>query len=216
MKLLIDGIWHSNGQLKGDSIGIGSFRSHVSADGTSDFQVEPNRYHLYVSYACPFAHRTILVRQLKRLDDVISMSVLSPDWGSPDGWVFGGWSDTTPDTVNGCTALHQVYTKAQPDSTGRVTVPVLWDKKLGAIVNNESADIMRMLNNEFNAFAEANIDLYPAALRTEIDQINAFVASRINIGVYNAGFAKTQAQYDEAINSLFNALDGTINLIGSI
>ncbi len=208
MKLLLNGVWQTDVQsLEGERIASGAFRDKISADGTTGFRAEPDRYHLYVSYACPFAHRTILVRQLKQLNDVISMSVLSPDWGSPDGWVFGGWGDTTPDSVNGCEALHQIYTKAKPDFTGRVTVPVLWDKKLGTIVNNESAEIMRMVNTEFNAFAKADIDLYPTALRTEIDGINTFVASRINIGVYNAGFAKNQAQYDSAIDSLFDALD---------
>lgn len=207
MKLLIDGIWHADVPLlEGDSIQKGAFRSRISADGASDFQAEPDRYHLYVSFACPFAHRTILVRQLKGLNDVISMSVLSPDWGSSNGWVFGGWSDTTPDPVNGYDALHQVYTKAKPDFTGRVTVPVLWDKKLGTIVNNESAEIMRMLNSEFNAFVKADIDFYPIALQTKIDEMNAFVA-RVNVGVYNAGFAKSQAEYDAALDMLFEALD---------
>lgn len=207
MKLLIDGVWQTDVRLEGDSIQTGSFRSQVSASGASEFPAEPDRYHLYVSFACPFAHRTILVRQLKQLETVISMSVLSPDWGSPEGWVFGGWSDATADTVNGCDALHQVYTKAQPNFTGRVTVPVLWDKKLGTIVNNESSEIMRMLNNEFNALTPTDRDFYPTALRTEIDRMNAFVATRINTGVYNAGFAKTQADYDAAIDRLFDGLD---------
>lgn len=208
MKLLINGVWHSNFQLsEGEKIQKGAFRSHVSADGDSGFKAEPNRYHLYVSFACPFAHRTILVHRLNQLQDVISMSVLSPDWGSPHGWVFGGWSDATPDTVNGCDYLHQVYVQAKPDFTGRVTVPVLWDKKLGTIVNNESAEIMRMLNNEFNAFVDTNVDFYPQALRTEIDEMNAFVADCINLGVYNAGFSKTQAEYDAAVEVLFQALD---------
>ncbi|MBW4444797.1 MAG: glutathione S-transferase C-terminal domain-containing protein [Plectolyngbya sp. WJT66-NPBG17] len=208
MKLLINGVWHSDVPLlEGGAIQKGTFRSRISADHSSEFPAELDRYHLYVSYACPFAHRTILMRQLKGLDDVISMSVLSPDWGSSEGWVFGGWSDATPDSVNGCEVLHQVYTKAKPDFTGRVTVPVLWDKQTGTIVNNESADIMRMLNEEFNAFATADIDFYPTELRTEIDEINAFVASRINVGVYNTGFAKSQAEYERAIEVLFDALD---------
>ena len=208
MKLLINGIWHSDVPLlEGDAIQKGAFRSCISADHSSEFPAELDRYHLYVSYACPFAHRTILTRQLKGLDDVISMSVLSPDWGSSEGWVFGGWNDATPDSVNGCEALHQVYTEAQPDFTGRITVPVLWDKQTGAIVNNESAEIMRMLNEEFNAFAKANIDFYPTRWRTKIDEMNAFIASRINVGVYNAGFAKSQVEYDRAIEVLFDALD---------
>ena len=208
MKLLINGIWHSNALLQeSDSIEKGTFRSFVSADGSSGFKAEPSRYHLYVSFACPFAHRTILVHKLKKLEDVVSMSVLSPDWGDLNGWIFGGWNDATPDLVNGCFALHQIYTKAKSDFTGRVTVPVLWDKKLSTIVNNESAEIMRMLNNEFKAFTTADINFYPVALQTEIDLMNTFVVNRINVGVYNAGFAKTQADYDVAINVLFEALD---------
>jgi putative glutathione S-transferase len=161
MKLLVNGVWHSDYQLlEGEQIQTGSFRDVISADSASRFQPERDRYHLYVSFACPFAHRTILARQLKRLESVISMSVLSPDWGNPNGWIFGNWDNTTPDTVNGCDYLHQLYVKAKPDFTGRVTVPVLWDKKTGTIVNNESADILRMLATEFDAFADASLDLY--------------------------------------------------------
>jgi len=207
MKLLIDGVWHSHTQFQGDTIQKGGFQSRVCAAGTSEFPAEAGRYHLYVSFACPFAHRTILVRQLKHLHDVISMSVLSPDWGGPEGWVFGGWKDATLDMVNGYHALHQVYTQAQSNFTGRVTVPVLWDKKLGTIVNNESAEIMRMLNNEFNAFTTVDLDLYPVQWRSEIDAVNALVSSQINTGVYHAGFAKTQVDYDQAIDRLFKALD---------
>ena len=130
MKLLVNGVWHSNWQkLEGEKIQTGSFREWITADGASGFKAERDRYHLYVSFACPFAHRTILARRLKQLESVISMSVLSPDWGSPNGWVFGNWKDATPDTVNNCDYLHQVYVRAKPDFTGRVTVPVLWDKK---------------------------------------------------------------------------------------
>ncbi len=119
MKLLVNGIWHSDFQLlEEERIQTGSFRDVISADGSSRFQVESDRYHLYVSFACPFAHRTILARQLKRLESVISMSVLSPDWGDPNGWMFGNWDNTTPDTVNGCDYLHQVYVKAKPNFTG--------------------------------------------------------------------------------------------------
>ncbi|WP_035140483.1 glutathione S-transferase family protein [Fischerella sp. PCC 9605] len=208
MKLLLNGVWHCDFQLlEGERIQTGSFRDVISADGSSRFQPEPDRYHLYVSFACPFAHRTILARQLKRLENVISMSVLSPDWGDPNGWIFGNWDNTTPDTVNGCDYLHQVYIKAKPDFTGRVTVPVLWDKKTGTIVNNESADILRMLATEFDAFGNDMLELYPKQLKAEIDQINAFVSGRINIGVYKVGFASSQADYDVAIEQLFDALD---------
>ena len=208
MKLLVNGIWHSNlPSLEGERIQTGSFRDVISSDGSSGFKAESDRYHLYVSFACPFAHRTILARQLKQLESVISMSVLSPDWGDPNGWIFGNWQDTTFDTVNGCDYLHQVYVKAKPDFTGRVTVPVLWDKKTATIVNNESADILRMLTTQFNAFGEASLDLYPEKLRAEIDEINAFVSDRINIGVYKVGFASSQGDYDVAIEQLFDALD---------
>jgi len=208
MKLLVQGIWHTDFQpLEGERIPAGSFRYFITADGSSDFKAEPDRYHLYVSYACPFAHRTILARKLKGLENIISVSILSPDWGDPNGWIFGKWQDTTPDTINGFDSLHQVYTKAKPDFTGRVTVPVLWDKQTGTIVNNESADILRMLGTEFNAFGNMNLDLYPYALRAEIDEINAFVSDRINIGVYKVGFASSQTDYDRAIDPLFDALD---------
>ncbi|MBW4445186.1 MAG: hypothetical protein KME10_29220 [Plectolyngbya sp. WJT66-NPBG17] len=195
MKLLVDGVWHSSFQpLEGERIQSGSFRKFITADGSSGFEAEADRYHLYVSYACPFAHRTILARKLKGLENVISMSVLSPDWGDSNGWVFGNWKDTTPDTINQFDYLHQVYTQAKPDFTGRVTVPVLWDKKTGTIVNNESANILRMLLTEFNAFGDASVDLYPQELGAEIDHINAFVSDRVNVGVYKVGFASSQAE----------------------
>jgi putative glutathione S-transferase len=213
MKLLINGVWHSNHpdskELRTERERVRSqfFRSWITADGSSGFKAESGRYHLYVSYACPFAHRTILVCKLKKLEDVISMSVLNPDWGSPNGWVFGGWADSTLDTVNGHDLLYQAYLQAKPDFTGKVTVPVLWDKQQGTIVNYESAEIMRMLNNEFNAFGDATVDFYPQDLRSEIDEVNAFVAERVNNGVYNAGFASTQAKYDAAVDVLFDALN---------
>lgn len=213
MKLLVNGVWHSNHpdsetlRAERDRIRTHFFRSQITADGSSGFKAERDRYHLYVSYACPFAHRTILVRKLKKLEDVISISVLNPDWGSPQGWVFGGWPESTPDTVNGREYLYQIYQQAKPDFTGKVTVPVLWDKQQGTIVNYESAEIMRMLNNEFNAFGDATVNFYPQELQAEIDEVNAFVANRVNSGVYNAGFASTQANYDVAIDVLFDALD---------
>lgn len=213
MKALINGVWYPNhtdsAELRSerDRIRTQFFRSWITADGSSGFKAEPNRYHLYVSYACPFAHRTLLALRLKKLDNVISMSVLNPDWGSPQGWVFSGWSESTLDTVNGHQYLYQVYQQAKPDFTGKVTVPVLWDKKQRTIVNYESAEIMRMLNNEFNAFGDATVDLYPQELRADIDEVNAFVAEHVNNGVYNAGFASTQENYDVAIDVLFDALD---------
>jgi glutathionyl-hydroquinone reductase len=213
MKLLIDGIWYPN-QLDSDELRVRRaqererfFHNYVTADGSSGFKAESGRYHLYVSYACPWAHRTILLRQLKKLEDVISMSVLDPDWGGPNGWVFSNSNDCIPDTANGYDFLHQVYTQAKPDYTGKVTVPVLWDKLQRTIVNNESSEIIRMLNSEFDAFGDASVDLYPQELRAEIDEINAFVFERVNMGVYKAGFASSQDAYETAVDVLFDALD---------
>ncbi len=182
------------------------FRDRVSADGSSGFRAEPGRYHLYVSLACPWAHRTLIVRRLKRLEEAIGVSVVDPVI-IDQGWAFGECDGCTPDTVNGANFLHELYTRTRPDYTGRVTVPVLWDRERGVIVNNESSEIVRMLNSEFNAFGDADVDLYPVALRPAIDEINAFVYERVNNGVYRAGFAGTQAVYEEAVRRLFAALD---------
>jgi glutathionyl-hydroquinone reductase len=213
MKLLINGIWHSNHpdsaelQAERSHIRAQFFRNWVTADGSSGYKAEPGRYHLYVSYACPYAHRVILIRQLKQLENVISMSVLNPDWGYPQGWVFSGWADATTDDVNRHAYLYQVYQQAKPNFTGKVTVPVLWDKQEGTIVNYESAEILRMLNTELNAFSATSVDFYPNELQIEIDQLNAFISQRINDGVYRAGFASTQDAYDVAVDDLFDALD---------
>lgn len=183
------------------------FRSWVSADGSSGFPAEPGRYHLYVSLACPWAHRTLIVRALKGLEHAISVSIVDPLMGE-DGWAFSDAPGCIPDTVNGARYLREIYTKADPHYSGRVTVPVLWDKRTGTIVNNESADIVRMLNSAFDAFAtRAQPDLYPLGLRAEIDRLNAFVYERINDGVYRAGFAASQEAYERAFRSLFGALD---------
>jgi glutathionyl-hydroquinone reductase len=182
-----------------------SFRNSVTRDGSSGFKAEARRYHLYVSLACPWACRTLIVRKLKKLEDVISISIVDPVMGK-DGWVFSDGPGCTPDTINGFSYLHQLYTAAEPDYTGRVTVPVLFDKKTGTIVNNESAEIIRMLNAEFDELGDASVDLYPVALRAEIDRINAFVYDNINNGVYKAGFATTQSSYEEAFRALFSAL----------
>jgi glutathionyl-hydroquinone reductase len=183
------------------------FRGWVSADGSTGFPAAAGRYHLYVSYACPFAHRTLLARALLGLEEAVPISVLDPDWSGPEGWVFNDGPMATPDRVNGLGSLPEVYRKANPRFTGKVTVPVLWDRSRGTIVNHESAEIMRMLELEFRAFASPDIDLYPEPLRAEVDQINAFVGPRINGGVYRAGFAATQEAYDVAVVELFAALD---------
>lgn len=211
MGLLIDGVWHdkwydtksTGGRfVRQDS----AFRHSVTADGSSGFPAEAGRYHLYVSLACPWAHRTLIVRALKGLEEAISVSVVDPFMGS-EGWWFGDDPDGTADTVNGKSHLHQVYTLADPAYTGRVTVPVLWDKRQGTIVSNESAEIIRMLNSAFDAIGDASVDLYPEALREEIDRINAFVYPNVNNGVYRCGFATTQEAYEEAFEQLFAALD---------
>jgi putative glutathione S-transferase len=188
------------------------FRDWVTADGgpgpdgRPGFPAEAGRYHLYVSYACPWASRTLAFRKLKKLEDVISVDVVDPHMGA-EGWVFGDFPRATPDTVNGKKRLYEVYRLAAPDYSGRVTVPVLWDKARGAIVNNESADIVRMLNTAFDAFTDIRQDFYPPPLRDEIDRINARVYDDVNNGVYKAGFATTQEAYEEAARALFRTLD---------
>ena len=210
MGMLVKGVWHDVGYdtkagefLRNESV----FRDRVTADGSSGFRAEPGRYHLYVSLACPWAHRTLILRALKGLEDIISVSVVDPYMGS-DGWSFGDRPGCTRDTVNGATCLHEIYVKAKGDYTGRVTVPVLWDRTTATIVNNESAEIIRMLNREFNAFASRDLpDLYPDSLRPEIDRWNALIYPTVNNGVYRAGFATTQDKYEAAVRSLFETLD---------
>ena len=182
------------------------FREWVTADGSSGFEAAAGRYHLYVSLACPWAHRTLILRALKKLEDVISVSVVDPMMG-PDGWHFSDGPGCIPDAVNGFAFLHQVYTKADPAYSGRVTVPVLWDKRTGTVVSNESSEIIRMFNGAFDAFGDASVDFYPAGKRDEIERVNAAVFENVNNGVYRAGFATTQAAYEEAYRDLFGTLD---------
>lgn len=210
IKALVDGVWHpalEEGPAFRAAAARSRFRGRISADGSSGFKAEAGRYHLYVSFACPFAHRTLILRKLKRLEDAISLSVLDPYWGGTNGWTFGDCEGCTPDGVNGARYLHQIYTRANPTYTGRVTVPLLWDKRERTAVNNESSEIIRMLNTEFDAFGDAGVDLYPAPLRPQIDEMNAFLQRYVNSGVYRAGFARTQAGYDRAVDELFGALD---------
>jgi len=198
--------WYDTSKTAGEFVRAESqFRERVSADGASGYKAEPGRYHLYVSLACPWAHRTIIYRSLKRLENAISMSVVDPVM-SDQGWAFLG-DGGTPDTVNGFKYLHQAYTRTRSDYSGRVTVPVLWDKQTQRIVNNESSEIIRMLNGEFSAFTAVKTDYYPVSLRPEIDALNAFVYERINNGVYKAGFAGSQRVYESAVARLFGALD---------
>jgi glutathionyl-hydroquinone reductase len=183
-----------------------TFHSWITADGSSGFKAEPGRYHLYVSLACPWAQRTLIFRRLKRLEDVISVSVVDPVIAE-HGWAFSDAPGCTRDTVNGFEYLRQVYTAADPTYTGRVTVPVLWDKQRQTIVNNESSEIIRMLNSSFDAFTPIATDYYPEPLRSRIDEVNAFVYDRVNNGVYRCGFAGSQQAYDKAFDTLFAALD---------
>lgn len=180
-----------------------AFRGRVTADGAGGFKAEPGRYHLYVSLACPWAHRTLILRALKKLEEVVSVSVVEPVIRD-QGWTF---SAALPDAVNGFTYLHQAYTRSRSDYSGRVTVPVLWDKHTGTIVSNESAEIIRMLNREFDAFTDAREDYYPAPWREDIDAINDYVYGHVNNGVYRCGFATDQAAYQQAFDALFRALD---------
>lgn len=192
---------------------VSSFRNWVTPDGSAGpsgeggFTAERDRYHLYVSYACPWAHRTLIFRALKGLDDIISVSVVNPLMPA-ESWVFGGYPGATKDHVNDATFLYENYLKANKNFNGLVTVPVLWDKKQSTIVNNESSEIIQMLNTAFNAFAkDKDLDLYPKALREEIDAINQPIYDNVNNGVYRAGFATTQEAYDQAYDRLFNTLD---------
>jgi glutathionyl-hydroquinone reductase len=215
--LFVDGVWQSQWY---DTSATGGrfvptepvFRNWVTPDGNAGpsgdggFAAERDRYHLYVSLACPYAHRTVIFRKLKQLESAISMSILDPVMGE-QGWQFGSGPGTTGDTVNSKRRLGEIYLLADPRYTGRVSVPVLWDKKRHAIVNNESPEIIRMLNSSFTALTNDRADYYPDDLRAEIDRINARVYNDVNIGVYRAGFATTQPAYEEGCRAVFAALD---------
>lgn len=213
MGKLVDGRWREAGYDTGRTGGRferqeSQLRDWIRADASTSHPPEAGRYHLYVSLACPWAHRTLIVRRLKGLDEAVSLSVVDPYMGA-DGWFFSDGPGCIPDTVNGAAFLHQVYTQARPDYTGRVTVPVLWDKQAATIVNNESSEILRMFNAEFDALpgVRSDLDLYPEPLRAEIDDLNAWIYRDVNNGVYRCGFATTQKAYDEAFAALFAALD---------
>ncbi|WP_318498133.1 glutathione S-transferase family protein [Photobacterium leiognathi] len=217
MGLLVDGKWHTDWYDTKSTGGkferkASSFRNWITKDGSAGitgeagFKAEPNRYHLYVSLACPWAHRAIIYRQLKGLDSMIPMSVVNAYMGE-NGWNFEAGDGVVSDPIFNAQFLHQIYTQADPDYTGRVTVPVLWDKHKQTIVSNESADIIRMLNSAFDDVGAVKGDFYPQALRQQIDELNDFVYANINNGVYRAGFATTQEAYDEAVIALFDALE---------
>ncbi|KPB00467.1 glutathione S-transferase family protein [Ahrensia marina] len=217
MGLLIDGEWHDKWYDTKSSGGrferkAASFRNWVTADGSAGpsgeggFKAEADRYHLYVSLACPWAHRTLIFRKLKKLEDLISVSVVHHFMGS-DGWTFKTDDAAKGDDLFGSEFLREIYLKAQPDVTTRVTVPVLWDNKNNTIVSNESSEIIRMFNTAFNEITGDDSDYYPEELRSGIDEINERVYNTLNNGVYRSGFATTQDAYEEAVYPLFETLD---------
>jgi len=215
MGLLVDGIWQQDGTRTKDGEFIRPsprYRNWITPDGSpgptgeGGFAAEPGRYHLYVSLACPWAHRTVIFRKLKGLDNLISMSTVSPDM-MKDGWTFNTDEGSSGDEINGKSKLSEIYLLADPKYSGRVSVPVLWDKKRKTIVNNESPEIIRMLNSAFDAFTNVRADYYPQALRAEIDRLNDKIYPNVNNGVYRAGFATSQAAYEKAFRGLFDTLD---------
>jgi len=197
-----------------------AFRGQVSADGSTPFPAEAGRYHLYVSKACPWAHRAIIVRALKGLEDAIGMTVVDPirderGWRFASGDAAGDPATGEPDPLNGWTYLKEGYVATDPSFDDRVTVPTLWDTQTGTVVNNESSEVIRMLGREFDAFARnPQLDLYPEDLRGEIDAINEWVYDTINNGVYRCGFATTQTAYEDAFHALFASLDRAEALLG--
>ena len=218
MGLLVDGVWKdkwydtksSGGHFKREDA---IFRNWITADGSpgpegaGGFKAEPGRYHLYIAYACPWAHRTLIFRKLKKLEEMVSVDVVHPHMGE-NGWTFEtDFPGATGDTVNGKQYLYEIYLKAKPDYTGRVTVPTIWDKEQETIVSNESSEIIRMFNSAFDEIGAAPGDYYPAPDRDEIDAVNDRVYHNVNNGVYKAGFATTQDAYEEAFTALFETLD---------
>ncbi|AWG83310.1 glutathione S-transferase family protein [Vibrio parahaemolyticus] len=206
MGKLVEGVWHdvwydtkaNGGKFVREDAG---FRDWIKNDSEAVFQPESGRYHLYVSLACPWAHRTLIFRKLKGLEPHIDVTVVCPDMLS-QGWQMG-----LPEPLFGHTRMHQIYTQAKPDYTGRVTVPVLWDKKTNTIVSNESSEIIRMFNSAFNDLTGNHDDYYPVPLRGVIDEWNDYIYPNVNNGVYRCGFATSQGAYEEAFESLFSALD---------
>ncbi|WJH40426.1 glutathione S-transferase family protein [Aliirhizobium terrae] len=217
MGMLVEGkwqdVWYDTKATKGHFKRTESqFRNWITPDGSAGptgkpgFKAEPGRYHLYVSLACPWAHRTLIFRKLKKLEGLISVSVV--DYLMlENGWEFRKRDGATGDDLFGSDYLYQVYLKADHSYSGRVTVPVLWDKQQNTIVSNESAEIIRMMNSAFDGLTGSDLDLYPAELRSEIDDLNAIVYDRVNNGVYKSGFATTQDAYEEAVTALFETLD---------
>jgi putative glutathione S-transferase len=216
MGLMIDGKWHSDDWIPTDARGNfvradSRFRNWITADGRGGpsgeggFKAETGRYHLFVSPSCPWAHRTIIMRKLKGLEGVVSMSVA--DRPKNEGWAYSRTIDDFAPCADGVFRLYQTYTAADAHYSGKVTVPTLWDRERRTIVNNESSEIIRMFNDAFNALTDVRYDYYPAELRAEIDGINDFVYGHLNNGVYRAGFARSQEAYNEAVRKVFHGLD---------
>jgi putative glutathione S-transferase len=215
MGVLIEGRWTEQ-ELPQEIAASGEFkrvesrfRDRITADGTSGFKAEAGRYHLYLAHSCPWAHRVLIFLVLKKLEHAMSVALAIPG-RRDEGWTFESdpeFPDCTPDRVNGFRFLHQAYAAADPHYSGKVTVPTLWDKKTRRIVNNESSEIIRMLNSEFGGIAGDDTDYYPAALRSEIDRVNEMVYAKVNNGVYRCALAKTQAAYEAAYDGVFEVLD---------
>lgn len=211
MGLLVEGNWvdkwydtkSTNGKFVRTTT---QFRNKITKDGETGFKAEKGRYHLYISLACPWASRTLMVRKLKGLEDYISLSIVNP-FMLEHGWTFEEYEGVIKDPILDAKYLYEIYTHAKKDYSGRVTVPVLWDKKTNTIVSNESAEIVRMLNTEFNHLTNNNLDLYPEELRNEIDEMNDFLYDNVNNGVYKVGFSTNQEVYESEFNNLFSALD---------
>ena len=218
MGLLVDGIWHDKWYDTGKTGGTfrradAQFRNWITANGSAGptgqdgFKAEPGRYHLYISLACPWAHRTLIFRALKGLTDIIDVSVVNPDM-LDDGWTFQPDDHgATGDRLFGARFAHQIYTRADPKFSGRVTVPILWDKQRETIVSNESSEIIRMFNSAFNGLTGNTDDYWPAPLRDKIETVNSRIYDSVNNGVYKCGFATTQAAYDAAVWPLFDSLE---------
>jgi glutathionyl-hydroquinone reductase len=215
MGVLIEGVWRDEDLPQEAGAGgefrrvESRFRDRITADGASGFKAEAGRYHLYVAYNCPWAHRTLIFLALKRLEGAITVSHAIPGLRE-HGWTYERdprFPDCEPDTVNGFRYLHQAYSASDPRYTGKVTVPALWDRRARCIVNNESSEIIRMLNAEFGGIAGDDTDYYPARLRAEIDRVNDLVYRNVNNGVYRCGFARSQAAYEEAFDTLFDTLE---------
>jgi len=208
--MLTDGKWSDDDDRKSDKKGAfqrveSAFRNSITADGSSGYKAEPGRYHIYIAHNCPWAHRAAMFRKIKKLEDVITVSF--SDRPKLHGWGFSSLIDVAEPSPDGVFYLYQVYQASDPQVTSRVTVPTVWDRETKTVVNNESSEIIRMLNSAFDEWGDGSLDFYPEDLRNEIDRINDMVYPGLNNGVYRSGFARTQDAYEEAVNRVFDTLD---------